>query len=564
MLKIVKRFITTSMCFWLLTTELPINVIYAQESETPTDTDSEIINNGETEGTDNLGTDVLPVDNTSEGNDNNNSQLNDEQNENEPSEDDLGTDLLPSETNTYTVTFYVDGREYDKVEANEENNHVVSINQPEKLHYTFDGWYPENTYTGDKVNLNDISSDTSLFGRFNLDSGYDYVSLDGKDYFDVNEALRDATNGRTVKLKKKIEVDTLTIPVGSKLDLNGFGIKVNNIVNNGVIYIYDAQTALYLIKNDIHGEMITKANISINAVEAGAVKQEEVIELIGNEKELTPEQIAEYINVCSFPEGTSISISEPEEGIEGGTTATIKVPNEKVLVNNYGVAPKKIINVTGNVVLGNELLSANIYRGTQRDTTLYVDGNATLNNNLIVGADSTDENIDYDKWADINAKANFIIDGNLNLNNNKIALTKYGVVKSKNQISLDAFVSLNDEYIVHESEKGQYHIYQLKEKYVAQIGEQGYESLQAALQAATTATNKVVTLVAPVEIASTDTVTIPTGVTLTFTDATTVLTNKGTLNVSGIIQLIGENTQCLVNVGTSNTTSLPAMSGPFG
>jgi len=117
---------------------------------------------------------IFLISSCSGGNTNNNSDPENE--DNPPSQSGENTnnnsdpeneDNPPSQINSYNVKFFIDGEEFDTVSVEENNKVILEKEIPTKEDKAFDGWYKDNNFT-EKFDLETpITSEISLYGRYN-------------------------------------------------------------------------------------------------------------------------------------------------------------------------------------------------------------------------------------------------------------------------------------------------------------------------------------------------------------------------------------------------------------
>ncbi len=215
--------------------------------------------------------------------------------------------------------------------------------------------------TEDPEIANDITEDDVT-----VDAG---ARIEDVDYLDIPAALADATDGDTVIVLQNADLSslTLTIPEDVTLDLNEKTVLINpaNIVNNGMIVIYDETTALALI--DTHGTI----KFAVDMVVAYAY---------------------------TFPAETVLTIMKVQ-GIPGATITTITLPDDGLLYNFYGAAAKKSINVVPGNGASGLVLAGVIERGSHGyHTIINVGGACMIAGPLVIGADG--QGMDYETYPD--------------------------------------------------------------------------------------------------------------------------------------------------------------------
>lgn len=121
---------------------------------------------------------------------------------------------------TYKLYFYVDGSLYHTKTISSINN-TTTITDPTKDSYTFDGWYTDNTYTTKFVFGSKLTSDTTIYGKFDINkytvTFYDNLSVIQTQLVEHNdcaeELLSTVTNKENYTFNGWYTDQSLTTPV---------------------------------------------------------------------------------------------------------------------------------------------------------------------------------------------------------------------------------------------------------------------------------------------------------------------------------------------------------------
>lgn len=331
--KLLKKFITTLMCFWMLVTEMPVNVVFAEGEEIV----EEVAGEG-SEDTPSETTPEEPTETTPEAKDD--SVGGDETPEGEiPTTPADETSVVPEEETGTEGEPQTEGEEL--AEGSENDGLLNLFEAPNELD---PGEVAENA-----ENAN--------------------VKVGNNRYYEtLEDAINNLDDDKTITLLNDLLLESINIPSGVTLDTNK-----NNLFNIDTVGAVDSSDGVEQLRNAINNQgtvIVYQENVSDALVLLqvnGKIKIGENVNAI--KYEFPAETIITTV-VHNEHKNDTIPDSDPEEkyGTRGQYQEfKVAVPDGKTVVWNEPLKAKNNIVVNGNIKFGGEI----IYASTKDSVDIY-------------------------------------------------------------------------------------------------------------------------------------------------------------------------------------------------
>ena len=150
-------------------------------------------------------------------------------------------DNPPAQINSYTVKFYIDGEVFESVSVEENKKVILEKEIPTKEDKVFDGWYKDDTFT-EKFDLETpITSEISLYGRYNDSIYFDNYNseyLPSYSPVEIDNSIHEGDENIDIALKiSNTSFNNSITPKMINLDgsLKNLKITALNITDNNLI-----------------------------------------------------------------------------------------------------------------------------------------------------------------------------------------------------------------------------------------------------------------------------------------------------------------------------------------